>query len=638
MSAALPFRQRLSLAVIVTVGAALRFESLWQTSLAHFDEGVLASGAFGVWLHGPFYFQLAQPLQAPPLFPWLVAAAHELTQTDWVIMGKMVSAAMATATIPAAFLLGRRLQGPGWGLAAAAILAASDLHVAFARMALTDAPLTFWFTWAMYGCVRLVDVALSGDGGAANRRKMSARLIGWTLFTGLAVGAAWNTKYNGWMPLAIAFTAVALALLRDRLLPGLPRALPLPPGAWRGLLAAGAAATALAGLCYWPWYRFVERSFAGGYRAVTENHWAYFGGPAAWPGRAWRLWVSLTAFRHYGWLLTLAACSLLLLYVGARLARKNGRNRPGVKSILGGATALAALAAAVSMGADVAFMLLAVAAIVPALVYGRWEQIMLAVWTGAFVVLVPFYHPYARLMLPALPAAIYLSLWLCDVGFGLAATGPDGDVETASARPLTLGRLARTMTVAAVVAGLSFACVAHPFGLVPSRALWQRWSTRDSYRALGVLADEHTPADAVVLCQGLPPMPLYCPRRWLSMDQKPFTEFLPGVPVDRPCYLAVDEWGVYGAGHQDTLQVLRSERACLRTVAWTRNDLNIVTLLDNLSPWEAARKLESETPAEELDARVRQVDFLPSALQEMKDDVIVLYRVDRACLGEQPSR
>ncbi|HVX63373.1 MAG TPA: phospholipid carrier-dependent glycosyltransferase [Pirellulales bacterium] len=638
MRDALSFRQKLSLAVIVTVGAVLRFESLWQTSLAHFDEGVLASGAFGVWLHGPYYFQLAQPLQSPPLFPWLVAAAHELTQTDWVIMGKMVSAALATATIPAAFLLGRRLQGPGWGLAAAAILAASDLHIAFARMALTDAPLTFWFTWALYGCVRLVDAAVSDDDRRASPPHAIARLIGWTLFTGLAVGAAWNTKYNGWMPLAIAFTALSLAMLRDRLSPGLPRALPLPAGAWRRLLAAGAAATLLAGLCYWPWYRFVDRSFAGGYQAVMENHRAYFGGPAAWPGRAWRLWVSLTAFRHYGWLLALAAGALLLLYVIARFASKRGRARVGARGVFGAATALAGLAVVVPLGGDVALMLLAVAAMVPALAFGRWEQILLAVWMGAFVVLVPFYHPYARLLLPVLPAAIYLSLWLCDSGWRLSAIAPARDGRLATSIADAPGRLARAMAAAAAVAGLALACLAHPFGLVPSRALWQRWSTRDSYRDLGRLVDEHTPADAIVLCQGLPPMPLYCPRRWLSLDQKPFTEFLPRVPVNRPCYLAVDEWGVYGAGHQDTLHVLRSERGCLETVAWTRNDLNLVTLLDNLSPWAAARKLESKTPADRLDDRVRQPDFLPSALQEMADDVIVLYRVDRDCLGEQPSR
>lgn len=637
LAAALQFRQKLILAVIVTVAAALRFESLGQTALAHFDEGVLASGAFGVWLHGPYYFQLAQPLQSPPLFPWIVAAAHELTQTDWVIMGKMVSAALATATVPAAFLLGRRLHGNRFGLTVAAILAASDLHVAFARMALTDAPLTLWFTLAMYGAVRLVDAALLANGGAAaHRRKTTASLIGWTLFTGLATGAAWNTKYNGWMPLAIAFTAIVLALLRDRLFRGLPRALPPAPGAWKKLLASLAAATALAALCFWPWYRFVERSFAGGYQAVTENHRAYFGGPAAWPGRAWQLWTSLSAFRHCGWLLTLAA-GLLLLLLAALLASRASAGNPRRASLcFCAAMTLAALAAAVPLGSDVALMLLAIAAIVPALLYGRWEQIVLAVWLGSFVVLVPLYHPYARLMLPALPAAICLALWLLSAA--CETTDLFALAEDAHPFPPALTRLSRVMAVAAVAGALTWACISHPFGLVPSAALWRRWSTRDSYRALGLLVDEQTPADATVLCQGLPPMPLYCPRRWLSLDQRPFTEFLPQSPVERPCYLAVDDWGLHGAGHQDNLKVLRSQRACLHAVAWTRNDLNIVTLLDNLSPWETARKLESQAPDKEVDRRVRQADFLPPALQEMGDDVIVLYRVDRACLQSQSSR
>ncbi len=627
-TAALTNRQRLCLAVIVTVAAALRFETLAQTSLAHFDEGVLASSAFGVLLNGPYYFKLAQPLQSPPLFPWMVAAAHELTQNDWVIMGKMISAAFGTATVFIQFLLARRLAGNRFGLIAAALLALSDLHIEFSRMALTDAPLTFWFTLSIYAWLRLVDAAaptadMQNGGGFKNK----LALVGWTIFAGLTTGAAWNTKYNGWMTLAIGFTAVGLAWLRDRAGSKLPRTFASAAPGWT-LIAAAVAAAMIAGLCFWPWYRFVERSFAGGYRAVTENHLSYFGGPAAWPGRAWQLWLSLTAFRHYGWLITLAA-GMLLIVASIRSCRDR---RPRLIA----AAALSGLAAAVPLGADIMILLLAVAAIAPALLYGRWEQIALAVWVGSFVLLVPLYHPYARLIVPALPAAICLALWLVDSACELLLLPPVANEARAAQSALAPARLSRTMIIAAITVGITAAAIAHPFGIIPSAGLWRCWSTRHSYRALGSLIDEHTPADAEVLCQGLPPMPLYCPRRWLSLDQLPFHDFLASVPRERPCYLAVDDWGAHGAGHEETLKALRAHRHCLQTIAWTPNDLNIVTLLDNLSPWQAAQKLERAPDIEAIDQRVGQPNFLPPALQEMGDDVIVLYRVDRSCIESQP--
>ncbi|HXT58068.1 MAG TPA: phospholipid carrier-dependent glycosyltransferase, partial [Pirellulales bacterium] len=534
----LTLRQKLALAVIATIAAALRFETLEQTSLAHFDEGVLASGAFGVWLNGPFHFNLAQPLQAPPLFPWFVAAAHQLTHTDWVIMGKMVSAVFAAATVPLVFLLARRVHGNLFGLAAAGLLAGSDLHVAYARMALTDAPLTFWFTLSMYCLFRLFEATVAND---------KRRLIGLALAAGLATGAAWNTKYNGWMPLAAAFTTLAWVGLRDRFWRGARRTPgDLQPRLRRAGMACLAAAI-VAGVCFLPWCLFVDRSFAGGYRAVTENHLSYFGGPAEWPRRAWQLAVSLSAFRHYGWLLSLIAAAVFFAASGIRawrVARRDDARRPH-RLIVPSVIALAGLFAALTLGADLTLILLGAAAIVPALVFGHWQHVLLAVWLGAFVVMTPLYHPYTRLLLPAMPAAICLALWLLDAGWGLvegAAPGPrrpGRNSPTASfADSVSSGRAARIATSSAVLAGLAIFSASHPFGMVPSAALWRRWSTRESYRSFGLAIDRSTPSGAVVLCQGLPCMALYCPREWRPLDFLPFTELLSRVSADVPCYLA----------------------------------------------------------------------------------------------------
>lgn len=54
--------ERLVLAAITATGVALRAEGLGELSLAHFDEGVLMSGAFDTRLHGLWHFTLAQPL------------------------------------------------------------------------------------------------------------------------------------------------------------------------------------------------------------------------------------------------------------------------------------------------------------------------------------------------------------------------------------------------------------------------------------------------------------------------------------------------------------------------------------------------------------------------------------------------
>ena len=120
----------------------------------------------------------------------------------------LVSIALGTLTIPVAAWLSRRTFGPGAGAAAAAFAALSGPHVAFSRMALTDASfLLFWL------------VAIGH--GPAIRRTAQSRSEPSLL--GLAVGLSQLFKYNGWISgiiVALSCGRLAVVAIRSRLADG----------------------------------------------------------------------------------------------------------------------------------------------------------------------------------------------------------------------------------------------------------------------------------------------------------------------------------------------------------------------------------------------------------------------------------
>lgn len=608
--------ERLLLTAITLGGLALRCEGLSDLSLAHFDEGVLMSSAFDVRLKGLWQFTLAQPLQAPPLYPWLVGGLMWLTGVASPLIGVYASALFGSAMVPLFFLLARRLFGNRVGLIAAGLLATSDLHIAFSRMALTEAVLTFWFVLAMYALARLADAGSS--------------FWGWSVAAGLATAAAWNTKYNGWMPLAIAATAWFLFAVRGRFVRRHTDAEWGQSHSWLRLWAGLLMATSIAVACYVPWYRYVERSFEGGYAAVHQNHLNYVGGLADWPSRAARLFVSLSAFRHLGWLLTLAGMLFGLGWCCTIFRREHSRTPrlPVSAALIFGA--MAVVAAAV-LGADALCLLIATAAIVPALIWGRQEHMMWAVWLGAFDVLTPFYHPYTRLLVPAIPAAICLTLWLLSATFEYCAVLATQAAADAGGRA-EFWRPSRGYAAAALVTGLAISLTAHPFGWLPTKELWRRWSTRQSYRAFNDVVIEHTPPDARLLCQGMPIMPLYLSRRWDSLGHVPFTAWIGHLPENHPCYLAVDFWGIYGEHHEAARQAFVEHLDGLRPVGWIENDLNVVTLLDYLPPAQVAERVASEWPALRRSDRTGRAVIIPADPRDQRANLIVLYAVDRGLL------
>jgi hypothetical protein len=239
------------------VGGALRIWSPGRIGMVHFDEGIYA--LTGLWVYSPRGLLDLDPTSiayAPPGFAVLVGVSYlGLGVGDFPAI--LVSIIAGTLTIPATAWVARRTFGSGSGAAAAAFAALSGPHVAFSRMALTDASfLLFW-------------VLAIGQGQRFLQRPNPARAV----WLGLTVGLAQLFKYNGWISGGIVALSAALWLI------GRPRerrsTAAIATWGW-GLAAALVAAAA-----YWPWFQFVESH--GGYGALLAHERSYLGRLASWP-------------------------------------------------------------------------------------------------------------------------------------------------------------------------------------------------------------------------------------------------------------------------------------------------------------------------------------------------------------------
>ena len=198
----------------------------------------------------------------PRGFPFLVGLTY-LTFGVSDLAAICVSVLAGTLTIPATAWLARRTFGAGAGAAAAALVALSGFHVAFSRMALTDASfLLFWVLGLICG-----------------QRFLERPGVTRRVALGLAVGLAQFFKYNGWLLGAIVVLAACLGSIVDPRKRDRAKA-PCNLGT-SGLLAA-----LLAAAIYWPWFRFVESH--GGYRRLLAHHRSYMGGLGSWLPH-WRL-------------------------------------------------------------------------------------------------------------------------------------------------------------------------------------------------------------------------------------------------------------------------------------------------------------------------------------------------------------
>jgi dolichyl-phosphate-mannose-protein mannosyltransferase len=155
--------------------------------------------------------------------------------------------------------IGRNWFGPITGCVAAVLCALSEVHILLSRSALTDVPLGLWWVLAI---------------GTLHAACKTGRVTT-ALLAGGIVGLAWWTKYNGWMPLGIAFSGVVIqgfVLFRARD----PRAWTIVRRGLRSWLISAITAAAI----WSPWIWSLQAR--GGYRAVIANHSHYVVGLSGW--------------------------------------------------------------------------------------------------------------------------------------------------------------------------------------------------------------------------------------------------------------------------------------------------------------------------------------------------------------------
>ena len=240
------------LVALVVVGGALRLAGIdaGNPYVYHPDEWYLAkTGMVMARDLDPLPHFYQYPSLMPILSAFVAAAVHGLggptlaTGQAWLqerealpeqfvyfLAVRVLVTLMGLATILVVYAIGTRLRGRTAGIAAAAIVAVSPLHITDSRFATTDVPL------ALAGAVALLITIWAVSDG---------RDRAW-LAAGIAAGVAASTKWNGLAIVGVPLLAWALTTgpVRDLVRPAHVIALARRRTPW--LIGGAAVATVLA--------------------------------------------------------------------------------------------------------------------------------------------------------------------------------------------------------------------------------------------------------------------------------------------------------------------------------------------------------------------------------------------------------
>lgn len=505
-----PTKQELALVLMaLLMGIVLRMAHTDRLAVEHFDEGVYSSE---LWYQdgqgGPYPMR---HLYAPPLLPTMISAVSMLPGLDHLapFMPAMVFGCL---TVGALWWMGRAWFGMNAGLVIVFLVAFSDFHILFSRMAMTDVPALFWICLA---------VAIASRG----LERQSARSM---MLAGLCTSLAWWTKYTGWLALAIVFSGSGLWwLIKGRRTLSFPRLLML-------LISMGAVAV----LCWLPVLWMLQQH--GGYEAVKQNHSGYYLGFDGWRNRLADHLVY--HFRLDSWFgagavgLGMLAAATQRWFLLKRSTWNNGDNSPGgdfpspaiLARFIVAAVALACMACGVgTVGlltciaiGGIAGMFLwpmlpdlysrrTTSDLSPASENGfRYVEAdlqsaptvdptlgacLVAAWFGGMLLMTPTYQSYPRLSLPLL-AAIWLAAagglaWWMEATINVARRGTDQPNH-------------RGLGIAKRLAGgllmLAFMLTLFGAGSLQPSWIWQdRTSLRDAARALGAATLHHAEGDYI---------------------------------------------------------------------------------------------------------------------------------------------
>lgn len=526
-------RERWVLLALTLAALVLRGWALTATALNHFDEGAYTVGALGLGrLAGASSLFPLQHHFAPPVFFGTVTLLFRLAgPSDLVAIG--LNVVVGTLMVPLMWHAGRSWFGPAAGIVAAALTALNEFQIALSRTALTDTLFAFTFVLALVA----IETAL--------RRPHP----GWTALAGLAVGLSWNTKYHGWFAVVVGALAVVTTVFAGH------RSLGDAIRMTKRLVIIGVVAAA----CYLPWMLFVEQTWPGGYAelaayqstnlspdwlrnvAVQAAQQDYFDGPFT---RVSPLVAVLAVFLVGGgiltwsWALWSAAAGLVL--IGAAF---------------GGTAALM-------------FCMIAAAPFVLR-ESDRFPAALLVGWVALFTVMSPFYHPYARLLLPFVLA---MHLAVGALVQHIASTG----------RTTTTGGTARVAATCALVlvAGLTAYLRAEP----------QVWREARSLPAMTASIAEAVPPGARLIILGEPSLAFYLQLQGRTAivsgeAQRELTRLahLEGNPVE-PVYILAGGYARRAEPLRNAVKALGPQLVQVSTYPFRPND---VRLLDDMSPRQA---------------------------------------------------
>lgn len=375
-------REGALLGIILVAGMVLRLLALSHSAVEHFDEGVYASN---IYFGPPEYAYPLQRFYAPPLLPALIETGM-MAGLDPNLAALLPSFLAGCGTIVALWWCGRSWFGPPVGIAAAALAALSDFHIAYSAAALTDVLLGLWLLLAVDAIGRSF---VAGD-------------LRWATGAGLYTGLAWWTKYNGWLPLAIEAVTLPLLWLFIR-----------PPQrqlfTWLGCFAV----TVIVACAVWSPYYFPLQS-QGGYAPIAANHAKYIVGFAGWFHSAGQQIAAQYVMEGpVTWLgAGLAGALAVAMQDSAGQAQQTHRGR--TNAILVGVCFFLVLACLSFAGSSV--VVAGIAALMGLFLSFRswWTKpvhefvstrvgiwlVLLGGWWGALLLATPCYWPYPRLILP----------------------------------------------------------------------------------------------------------------------------------------------------------------------------------------------------------------------------------------------